>query len=455
MAVFRKRKSFDCPREQLFDWHGRYGAIGRLVPPWEKVNVLERMGGIGDGSSVKMRVKAGPISTEWHALHKNYKYPEEFTDVMLKGPFKEWEHRHVFFECGGGSAIEDCVTYKLPLSPVSDIIAGRYVTKKLEKMFAYRHRVTEGDINFINKYKPRKLNIVVSGAGGQIGRYLVPFLTTQGHSVKRLVRRQSDSEFEFSWNPDTCEIDNCFGGCDAVIHLAGEPIGEGRWSKSKKKKITDSRVEGTKLIAEFISKMDTPPPVLICASAIGYYGDRGQELLDEHSPAGEGFIADVCRKWEEAAKPAADKGIRVVFARIGVALTPSGGALERFLPFFRAGLGCFPGRGDQVLSWVAMDDVVRGIAHCIHNEEVEGSVNLTAPEQVTMKEFARTLGKVLGRKARFRIPAWLVRLVYGQMGREVLLSGARVNPKKMVDTGYEFGYPRLETALRHLLGRIL
>ncbi|MCD8569133.1 MAG: hypothetical protein LRY50_12745, partial [Geovibrio sp.] len=198
MAVFRKRKAFDCPREQLFDWHGRYGAIGRLVPPWEDVNVLERRGGIADGSFVRMRVKAGPFSTEWHALHKNYSYPEEFTDVMEKGPFKEWEHRHVFFECGGGSALEDCITYRLPFSPLSDIIAGRYVTAKLEKMFAYRHRVTEGDMNFINKYRPEKLNIVVSGAGGQVGRYLVPFLTTQGHSVKRLVRRQSDSEFEFS-----------------------------------------------------------------------------------------------------------------------------------------------------------------------------------------------------------------------------------------------------------------
>lgn len=455
MAIFRKRKNFDCSREQLFEWHGRYGAVGRLVPPWESINVLERKGGIGNGSFVKMKVHLGFFSCDWHAVHKDYHYPEKFTDIMEKGPFKEWKHQHLFLESGGGCALEDLVSYKLPFSPLSELIAGKLVTSKLEKMFAYRHRVTEADIRFLKKYKPTPLKIVVSGGSGQVGRSLIPFLTTQGHKVKRLVRKASESSFEYSWNPETCEIDNCFGGCDAVIHLAGEPITKAIWTKSRKKKILESRVEGTRLIAESLAAMDKPPPVFICASAIGFYGNRESEEVDEYSSQGEGFIADVCKEWEEAARPAVEKGIRVVFLRIGVALTPSGGALKKFMPLFKLGLGFYIGKGNQGLSWISIDDVVRGIAHCIHNSEIEGAVNLTSPQAVSMKVFAKVLSKVVGRGIKVGIPAWLVRLIYGEMGKEVLLSGAFVAPKKMLNSGYEFSHPDLENALRHLLGKTL
>jgi uncharacterized protein (TIGR01777 family) len=454
MPVFNKRQYVDVPREELFNWHGRYGAIGRLVPPWEHAAVLERLGGIADGSVVRMEVKAGPIKKEWLALHRGYKYPERFCDVMERGPFKAWEHNHVFHEKGAGSEIEDLVLYELPLSPLSDILAGRFVREKLESMFSYRHRVTVSDLEFKKRYNSPKLNLVVSGASGQVGRCLVPFLTTQGHSVKRLVRRQSESGFEFSWNPDTCEIDNCFGGCDAVIHLAGEPIGEGRWTEKKKKRITASRVEGTKLIAEFLAGMDNPPRTLICASAIGYYGDGGEAGLDEDSPLGDSFIADVCRQWEEAAKPAAAKGIRVVFARIGVALTPSGGALQRFLPAFRSGFGCTLGSGRQFLSWAAMDDVIYALTHCIYTDEISGPVNIVSPNPLRMDEFSSILGKVLHRPSFFRVPEGLLRFVFGQMGQEVLIGGAKVLPKKLLDSGFIFSYPEPEKALRHLLGRM-
>lgn len=454
MAVFRKRKSFNCTREQLFDWHEREGAVNRLTPPWEKAEVIEKEGGITDGSRMKMKVKIGPLSREWTAIHKNYKRPEEFTDVMVKGPFKEWQHRHGFFEEGSGSALEDRITYKLPLSPLSDIIAGHQAEKKLEKMFAYRYRITEADINFMNKYNyGQKLTVAITGAGGLIGSSLAPFLTTQGHDVRKIARVTSPTD-GCCWNTATGEI-NGFEGADVIIHLAGEPIADGRWTKSKKKKIMESRAEGTAQIAAAVAAMETPPKVLISASAVGYYGDRGSEEIDEYSDGKGGFSYDVCINWEKAAQPVIDKGIRTVFARTGVVLSPASGALTKFLPFFNACLGSVPGSGRQYLSWISIDDMIRGITHCIYCEELEGAVNFTAPEPVTMNEFAGVLGKVLRRPSGFRIPSFMIRLMFGQMGRELLLAGARVLPKRLTDTGYEFTHTRLEPALRHLLGNTI
>jgi uncharacterized protein (TIGR01777 family) len=455
MAVFRKRKAFDCTKEQLFDWHERDGAVNRLTPPWEKAEIIEKQGGITDGSRMKMRVKTGPISQEWIAVHKDYKRPETFTDVMEKGPFKTWQHKHSFFDQGDGSAIEDDITYSLPLSPISEIVAGRWVEQKLEKMFAYRYRITETDMQFMNKYKyTKKLIIAVTGANGLIGSNLIPFLTTQGHEIRKIARVSGATDKKYYHNTSTGEIKG-FEGADVVIHLAGEPIANARWTDSKKKEIMDSRAIGTAQVATAIGKLEQPPKLLITASAIGFYGDRGDEIIDEFSEGRGGFSYDVCVNWENAARPVMDKGVRVVFARTGVVLSPQSGALTNFLPFFKAFMGSVPGSGKQYLSWISIDDMIRGITHCIYTEELEGPVNFTAPEPVRMKELAVVLGKVLNRPSGFRIPSFIVKIMFGQMGKELLLAGAKVLPKQLLDTGFDFTHARLEPALRHMLGKAI
>jgi uncharacterized protein (TIGR01777 family) len=298
------------------------------------------------------------------------------------------------------------------------------------------------------------LKVVITGTTGLIGSSLIPFLTTAGHEVASLVRASPSSDgSEFAWNPDTGELDAAaFEGADAVVHLAGETI-EGRWTDAKKRKIEESRVRGTSLMSQTLAGLPSPPGVLVASSAVGYYGNRGDEVLTEASTRGSGFLADVCQKWEEATAPAAEKGIRVVNLRTAPVLTPRGGPLARLLTPFRLGLGGPVGSGDQYFPWISIDDIVGAIYHGIATDSLSGPVNAVAPEQVTNRAFGKTLGRVLGRPAVVPLPAFAVRLIFGQMGDELLLSGQRVKPEELVESGYEFRFPTLEGALRHLLGR--
>jgi hypothetical protein len=241
-------------------------------------------------------------------------------------------------------------------------------------------------------------------------------------------------------------------GLDAVVHLAGENIATGRWTAEKKAKIRDSRVRSTRLLCDTLAGLKQPPKVLACASATGYYGDRGDELLTEESASGTGFLAGVCREWEAAATPAAQKGIRVVHLRFGMVLSGAGGALAKLLPPFRMGLGGALGTGRQYISWIALDDLLGVIAHALTTEALQGPVNAVAPNPVTNKEFTRTLGRTLGRFTLFSMPAAAARLAFGEMADEVLLASQRVQPARLLATEYRFRYPELEGALRHLLG---
>ena len=302
------------------------------------------------------------------------------------------------------------------------------------------------------------MNILVSGSTGLIGSELASFLTTKGHNVTRLKRSKSGSESKFgdaevSWDPDNNKVDiNGLEGHDTVVHLAGENIA-GIWTKEKKNKIRKSRVNGTRLLSKSLSELVRPPKVLICASAIGFYGNRGDEILTEESNPGQGFLAEVCREWEAAAEPAVQKGIRVVHLRFGLVLSPKGGALKAMLPPFRKGAGGTIGSGKQYLSWVAIDDVVEAIYLGITNEKLKGPVNVVAPNPVTNHEFTKTLGRVLGRPTLLRVPAFALRILAGEMADEMLLASTRVEPKRLLSTGYKFRHPKLEGALRHLLGK--
>ncbi len=241
-------------------------------------------------------------------------------------------------------------------------------------------------------------------------------------------------------------------GVDAVVHLAGENIAE-RWTAAKKARIRDSRVKGTQLLCETLTRLSSPPKVLVSASAIGYYGDRGEETLTDDSPPGRGFLPEVCRAWEAATEPARQQGLRVVQLRLGVVLSVAGGALAKMLPPFRLGLGGVLGSGRQYMSWIALDDVVGTLQHAVVTDALQGPTNAVAPRAVTNQEFTKTLGKVLGRPTAMPLPAFAARLMFGEMADELLLASARVQPTKLLASGYQFRYPELAEALRHLLAR--
>ena len=300
------------------------------------------------------------------------------------------------------------------------------------------------------------MNVAVTGSTGLLGSALVPRLTSGSHGVVRLVRgtpATASGERVARWDPDTGAVEPGLDGVDAVVHLAGESVAGGRWTEARKRRIRESRVRPTRLLCETLARQRTPPRVLVCASAIGYYGDRGDEVLREESPPGAGFLPEVCREWEAAAEPAARRGIRVVHLRIGLVLSPKGGALAAMLPVFRLGLGGPVGAGAQWMSWIGIDDTLGAILHALMNEPLAGPVNAVAPAPVTNREFAKTLARVLRRPAVLPFPAFAARLLLGQMADELLLASARVEPARLRATGFAFRDATLEGALRRLLAR--
>lgn len=296
------------------------------------------------------------------------------------------------------------------------------------------------------------MKIVVSGATGLIGSHLTPILTSRGDGVVPLVRRApAAGERAIAWDPERGTIDRAgLEGSDVVIHLAGENV-FGRWSPAKKHRIRDSRVLGTRVVSDAIAGLTRPPQVLLAASAIGYYGDRGEEAVTERSAPGEDFLAHVAREWEATTEPATRAGIRVVNMRFGVVLTRAGGALATMLPAFRLGLGGPVGSGNQYLSWITLDDALNAIIHLLDTAAVVGPVNITTPAPVTNREFAKTLGKVLGRPAVVTVPMFALRMAFGTEGAAMLASGQRVLPERLVASGFQFSFGAVEPALRHLL----
>jgi uncharacterized protein (TIGR01777 family) len=297
------------------------------------------------------------------------------------------------------------------------------------------------------------MNVLVTGSSGLVGSALVTQLESDGHTVTRLVRsKRGAGEGQVLWDPEAGTIDAAeLEGLDAVVHLAGESIAGGRWTAARKARILESRVKGTRLLAEALAGLRERPKVLVSASAVGYYGDRGEEALREENASGSGFLAGVCRQWEAAAAPAAQGGIRVVHPRFAMILSTAGGALQRLLLPFRLGLGGRLGSGQQFVSWVALDDAVGAICHALTHDDLQGPVNTASPTPLRNHEFTRTLGRVLRRPTVFPLPAFAARLAFGQMADELLLASQRVEPAKLLASGYHFGFPDLESALRHLL----
>jgi hypothetical protein len=438
--------------ETVFDWHARPGAFRRLTPPWAPVR-LESFEGIREGDRAVLRLGPGPLALRWVAEHHDVLEGRQFCDRQVQGPFAYWDHTHRFEPLDGGARcrLVDHIEYELPGGPLGEYLAPG-LEPELRRQFAYRHRVTRRDLALHRRYDGRPLAVAVSGASGLVGSQLVPFLTTGGHTVRRLVRRGPTAEDEIRWDPRRGRVEaEKLEGLDAVVHLAAESV-FGLWTEAKKRRIRDSRADGTRLLAEALAGLDDPPQAFVSASAVGYYGDRGTEVVTEAAPGGTGFLADVCRAWEAATTPAAEAGLRVVPARIGVVLSPAGGALQVQWPLFWLGLGGTVGDPGQYVPWIALDDLIGGLYHLLRSD-LDGPVNLTAPTPAPMDRYAGTLADVLDRSARLQVPAAVLRGLLGEAAEEMALKSARVVPDRLTDDGYRFGHPDLEAALRHVLGR--
>ena len=454
---------------ELFAWHIREGAFERLNPPWHQFKVIERIGNIQNGGTVKIKMKiAGPIHTTWLVKHSDYVEGKQFRDRQIRGLFSSWTHTHLFNPLELSSCVlDDHVEYSLPGGSLSEIIASSLINKKLSQMFDYRHRLTCGDLRVhsnANKIRgdERPMTIGITGSSGFLGSSLIPFLTTGGHRVVRFLRHPVGDDDNFKnvksiqWNPSSSSASLNDENIDAVVNLAGETI-FGRWTRKKKKRIFDSRVNTTKSLCKLLSSLDKPPKVLVSASATGYYGDRADEILTEESspsPSSNDFLSDVCKNWEESTQIAKESGIRVVNVRLGIVLSSSSGMLSKILPLFKLGLCGRIGNGNHYMSWIGLDDLLGLILYAIADKSIAGPVNTVSPNPITNHDFVSTLGKVLSRPTIFSIPESIIKLPLGEeLAQAALLSSTRVIPERLIKMGYQFRFPYLESVLRHTLGK--
>jgi hypothetical protein len=455
MPVFEWHSIMPVPVDELFAYYARPGAFERLTPPWQRLRVLEQSGGIRDGGRLVFEAALGPFKQRWVAEMHGYVEGRQFVDRQAKGPFAAWEHTHRFLPRGERSSeLLDHVEYSLPAGSLTDAIAARPTGRQLQRLFRFRHARTRMDLE---RHAPwsgeQPLKVLISGASGLVGSSLVHYLTTAGHEVVRLVRRPAVGPGEVSWDPAAGRLDPAdLCGVDAVVNLAGASIAS-LWTPGRRKTILESRLQATGTLVDALRRLETPPKVLVSSSAVGAYGSRGGAALTEESPLGEDFLAEVCRAWEAAAGRAAEAGVRVVTPRFGIVVSAAGGALAKMLPAFRAGLGTRLGDGEQCWSWVDLDDLLGAIEWMLHDAELSGVVNVTAPEPISNRAFTRTLGHVLRRPAALAAPRLAVARGLGGMGREMFLASQRALPMRLRMQGFNFYFPELEAALRYELGR--
>ncbi len=437
--------------EEAFAYHERPGCLNRLIPPWESVEVEKSDGNLAVGSRAVVKMSVAGVPFRWHARHTDYAPPDLFADEQESGPFSFWRHRHRFASTGPKSSrLTDDIEYRIPLGQFGRMLGGTRIRDKIDAMFAYRHRVTHDDLTLAARYRTDPLTIAVSGATGLVGGGLCNLLGLLGHRVLKITRDEQGNEGEIAaWASD--EEFQRFNDVDVVVHLAGKPIAGSRWTAEIKEQIRDSRVEMTRSLCERLARLSGPPHTLICASATGFYGDRGDEMLSESSSPGDDFLADVCQEWEAACQPVLEAGVRVVNTRFGMVISPRGGALKKMLTPAKMCGGAL-GSGRQYWSWIALDDVLGGIVHAIETPQLSGPVNFVSPTPMSNREFARTLGRVLDRPALFPAPAGALRWAVGEMADALLLASSRVLPEKLAASGYEFRFSSLRELLRYSLG---
>jgi len=400
-----------------------------------------------------MRVRTGPFSIGYKAGHQDFVQDRGFTDYQMTGPFRSWQHVHEFLPEESGCRINDRVVYELPGGPLGNLFA-KPAKRYLDRIFEYRHRRIQKDLDRLRSYRSGPLTIVVSGATGLIGRELCAFLESGGHRVIRLVRKKpcTDKDERF-WDPyNNVLSEDDLADANAVINLSGESVTSGWWSAERRRRILESRTRSTGLLAKTIAGMARPPRLFITASATGFYGICTDEEMTEQCGPGEGFLAAVCREWEQAAAPARKAGCRVVALRIGAVLSARGGTLRQMAMLGKAGVLGVPGSGDQEVSWTGTDDLLGAVYHLIFTPELEGPVNMVSPQTVTADEMVKTLARLLRSPVLLRYPAPLIKLLSGEMGESFLLGNVRADPGKLLDTGFRFFHTRLADALADELG---
>jgi uncharacterized protein (TIGR01777 family) len=452
MGQFTHKSELPFPVKVVFDWHTRPGAFERLNPPWRPVRILKRSKGIQSGAEVVIKLPVfGPLGIKWHLRHTQYQQNALFEDTQVTGPFKSWTHRHIF-ESGGvnQSVMLDQISYQLPL--VMKLGSG-IMQKELTRLFKFRHAVLAADLKLHDRFKDKpRLKVLISGASGFIGSALVAFLESGGHSVTKLVRHPPRNDNERSWDPELGVLDpEVFKGIDAVINLCGENIAAKRWSESRRAALISSRVKPASLLATTIAGLTDPPKVAIMASGAGYYGDTGAKLVDESYPAGDDFLAQLAVAWEAAADPIRSTPCRLIQLRTSTVLNGDGGALGKLLPIFKMGLGGRLGSGRQLMSWIAMQDLLGIIQHALFTESLSGAINVAAPKPCTNIEFTKALGETLRRPTICGAPSWGLKLALGGMAEALLLSNCGVIPKALIESGYEFVYPDIRTCLKSTL----
>jgi len=432
----------DAGHSDVFAWHARPGAIARLTPPWQPVRVVREAGSLRDGRAVL----GLPAGLRWVAAHQPDRYdpPNAFAEELASLPLAAvlpWRHTHEFSPAGERATL------------VTDVVDTPLPGRVLRPMFVYRHRQLAAELAALARARaicPGPLTIAVTGSGGLVGTALTALLTTSGHRVIRLVRRLP-RRGERYWRPEDPGPE-LLTGVDAVIHLAGASIG-GRFTADRKREIRDSRIGPTRRLADLAAA--TGLRAFVTASAIGIYGpDRGEEVLTEASPRGEGFLADVVAGWEDATAPAAAAGIRTVQVRTGLVQTPRGGMLRLLGPLFEAGLGGRLGSGKQWLAWIGLDDLLDVYLRAATDPGLSGPVNAVAPEPVRNADYTRTLAGVLRRPAVLPVPGLGPRLLLGAEGAAELAEASQyVRPERLIRAGHQFRQPHLEGALRHMFGR--
>lgn len=451
-GVYEKALFVYNDKSDLFDYHEKTGVLERLTPPWINAKVLESPESICSGEKGVLKIKKWFLSRKWVAKHTKYCKHSFFEDIQLKGPFKSWCHRHIFKDTPDGSHLTDRVEYRLPFNRITSPFLDAFVKKELNRMFTYRHSVTQNDIDFFDRNNLSGKRILISGAGGVIGKQLSNILQMQNNDVYHLVRHEASEMREIQYNTAGKYLSKSIENFDIIIHLAGEPIGVGRWSKKKKEQIISSRINTTKFLAEEIKKLNNPPEVFFSASAIGFYGSRGDELLDESRSPGSDFISDVCKMWEDAAMEL-NNVCRVITGRFGVVLSLKGGALKEYKTFFNMMLGFRIGKGHQYISWICIDDAVYAILHCITDSGVKGPVNITNDTPVRQVDFSKSIAKTMKRPCLITLPPKIITLIFGQKGEELLLSGSKVKPDILLRTNFHWYFKDLDSTIRHLMGR--
>jgi len=440
------------PADAIFAWHERPGALERLTPPWQPVEVTSDPGPLEAGRTVALRIKVGPVALRWIARYESVSPGAGFVDIQERGPFDRWRHTHRFDALDPNrTAVSDMIDFEAPGGPLGSL-AEPAIRQRIRRLLRYRHDVMAADLAWHARYAslPRQ-TVAITGASGLVGAALSALLTTGGHRVRPMVRR-APGPGEIAWDPKRGMNPADLEGVDAVVHLAGEAIVSGRWTAEQKRRIRDSRVAGTGTIADAIARAPNGPRVLVSASAMGIYGDRGDEILDDDAAPGQGFLPEVAGQWEAATAPAAHAGVRVAQARFGLILSPAGGLLQRMLPPFRLGIGGPLGNGSQWMSWISIDDCITGLGHLLFNP-LQGAFNFGSPEPVTNRDFTRTLGRVLRRPTLFPVPKTALRLVFGELADAGILASTRMAPTRLLASDFSFRHRELEPALRHLLGR--